>query len=80
MLEVNGRAVLYDPAARRFRMWYGAHLVDESAPTGIRYKVCYAFSEDGIRWRRPRLGQVEWEGSRENNILRWGENWMRGPT
>jgi hypothetical protein len=79
LLEVNGRAVLYDPAARRFRMWYGAHLVDESAPTGIRYKVCYAFSEDGIRWRRPRLGQVEWEGSRENNILRWGENWMRRP-
>lgn len=79
LVEVNGRAVLYDPETRRFRMWYGAHLVDASAAKGIQYKVCYAFSEDGIRWRRPRLRQVEWEGSRENNILRWGENWMRRP-
>ena len=30
---------------------------------------CYAESRDGIHWVRPSLGQVEFQGSRENNIL-----------
>lgn len=29
----------------------------------------YAESDDGIEWRKPSLGLVEWEGSRDNNIL-----------
>ncbi|MCX7597715.1 MAG: hypothetical protein N2512_02445 [Armatimonadetes bacterium] len=31
--------------------------------------VCYAESDDGITWRKPRLGIVEFQGSRENNIV-----------
>ena len=31
--------------------------------------VCYAESDDGLRWRRPAVGLVEFQGSRENNIL-----------
>ena len=31
--------------------------------------VCYAESRDGIHWTRPSLGQVEFNGSRDNNIL-----------
>src|SRR2546425_10321629 len=79
VVEVYGRAVLYDEAAQEFKMWYGAHLSDPNYPTGIRYKICYAVSKDGIRWARPSLGQVEWEGSRQNNILKGGENWIRRP-
>ncbi len=30
---------------------------------------CYAQSRDGIHWVRPSLSQVEFQGSRENNIL-----------
>jgi hypothetical protein len=30
---------------------------------------CLATSEDGVHWERPVLGLVEYEGSRENNIL-----------
>ena len=33
---------------------------------------CYAESRDGIRWTRPSLGQVEFQGSRDNNILDLG--------
>lgn len=30
---------------------------------------CYAESKDGIHWTRPSLGQVEFNGSKDNNIL-----------
>ena len=32
--------------------------------------TCYAESRDGIRWTRPSLGLVEFEGSPQNNIIR----------
>ena len=35
--------------------------------------ICYAVSPDGIRWEKPSLGIVEFEGSKDNNIV-W-----RGP-
>lgn len=31
--------------------------------------VLYAYSKDGVNWVRPALGNVEFEGSRDNNIL-----------
>jgi hypothetical protein len=31
--------------------------------------ICYAESDDGIRWRKPELGLVEFEGSRRNNLV-----------
>lgn len=31
-------------------------------------KLCYAVSDDGIRWRKPDLGLVEWNGSTHNNL------------
>jgi hypothetical protein len=32
-------------------------------------QLCYAESDDGIHWRRPELGLVEFNGSKKNNIL-----------
>ena len=34
--------------------------------------TCYAVSDDGYNWIRPELGQVEFNGSRKNNILDQG--------
>ena len=31
--------------------------------------ICYAESEDGLRWVKPNLGQVEFRGSRANNAI-----------
>ena len=31
--------------------------------------MCYAESEDGIRWTKPSLGVVEFQGSTDNNII-----------
>jgi hypothetical protein len=32
-------------------------------------RLCYAISSDGVRWERPKLGIVDFAGSRENNIV-----------
>lgn len=31
--------------------------------------TCYAESQDGITWQKPKLGLVEWQGSTANNII-----------
>jgi len=51
--------VLRDPEGGGLRMWY------------MRYHnwVLYATSDDGIHWKRPYLGLVDFQGSTENNIL-----------
>jgi len=50
------------------KMWYGAHPPSEDGKLGPHY-FCYAISHDGVHWERPSLGLVEFDGSRENNIL-----------
>ena len=43
---------------------------DEVEGTWRDYAVlCYAESDDGIHWRNPNLGIVEYNGSKDNNIL-----------
>ncbi len=34
---------------------------------------CYAESDDGIHWRKPELGLIEFKGSKKNNIM-WADN------
>ena len=31
--------------------------------------ICYAVSQDGINWEKPNLQIVEYEGSKDNNII-----------
>jgi len=55
-----------------FRMYYrGLHVGKRKEFTPEMHEpfYCYAESEDGIEWRRPELGIVEFEGSKENNII-----------
>uniref|UniRef100_UPI00404A74B4 hypothetical protein n=1 Tax=Cephaloticoccus sp. TaxID=1985742 RepID=UPI00404A74B4 len=56
----------------RFRIWYYAvHKVGDEGGMGVS-PVCYAESDDGENWTRPELGQVEWKGSRANNLIALG--------
>ena len=41
--------------------------------------TCFATSEDGIHWERPALGLVEFEGSKENNIIPTRADWPTAP-
>ncbi len=54
----------------RVRMFYrGSQGDPESSEQGHRPVTCYAESEDGIRWTKPELGLVDFNGSTANNIL-----------
>ncbi len=53
-----------------YRMYYRGwnHNMSTAQPTHPAV-VCYAESQDGIQWERPALNLVEFEGSRQNNIV-----------
>ena len=50
------------------RMWYGG-TGDDGGKVGTR--TCYAESQDGIHWDKPDLGLVEFNGSTQNNLVRF---------
>ncbi len=60
-------SAFWDPCISVYRLWYMA--VSENF-------LCYAESDDGIRWRKPELGLYEYHGSKQNNIL---AQWIGGP-
>ena len=78
-------SVIYDPQDALFKMWYVPSLITAERPPGpleeyesllraSNYQEqldlsCYAVSRDGVRWERPELGLVEFEGSTRNNII-----------
>lgn len=56
-----------------YRMYYRAWQISVT-PTKVDTDdhttyLCYAESDDGIRWRRPELGLHEFKGSKANNIV-----------
>ncbi len=67
-------AVIHDGG--KYRMWYYAVGLKEK---GDAYRpdvknltqgpVCYAESDDGVKWTRPNLGQVMFRGSKNNNAI-----------
>lgn len=53
-----------------FRCYYRGTHFDEKLKKGAHEELtCYAESHDGITWTKPKLGLVEFQGSRENNII-----------
>jgi len=76
--------VLYDEKDGLFKFWYlsipqpkgsGEEMVTMDGQQWLanRTILCYATSKDGLKWDRPNLGQVDFEGSKDNNILRIGK-------
>lgn len=74
---------LFDADMGRFCLWYRAKCgpaerqalvkgveTSEQTPERRRVFLCYAESADGVRWTRPDLGLVEFDGRRDNNIVR----------
>lgn len=57
-----------------YRMYYrGVHYRHSGKPAQVLadhpWFLCYAESKDGIHWKRPDLGIVEFNGSKKNNII-----------
>ena len=62
----NYTCVIQDREEGLYKMWYQMIL---SNPGDNKSRCHYAVSQDGIHWEKPALGLVEFEGSKENNIL-----------
>jgi hypothetical protein len=50
-----------------YRVYYRGK--SESLPDGVGEVTCVAESEDGMTWSKPKLGLVDFNGSRENNVI-----------
>ncbi len=75
-IQVYG-TVLYDPAEQLFKIWY-LNIAKSSAEKitvmgqrrlGHATLLSYATSRDGLRWNKPPLGIVDFEGSTANNMI-----------
>ena len=59
--------VIHDEAAKKFRMYYRGNTgVADGHPGEC---TCYAESDDGILWTRPKLSLHEINGSKDNNVM-----------
>lgn len=57
-----------------YRCYYrGTHHDEATKKGGHKETTCYAESKDGITWTRPKLGIVEFNGSKDNNLILIGE-------
>ena len=50
-----------------YKMWYDG--ADRDGSSGGKERLCYAVSQDGLNWEKPNLGMVEFQGSKDNNIV-----------
>ncbi|MFN7919961.1 MAG: hypothetical protein U0Q16_07685 [Bryobacteraceae bacterium] len=67
-------SVIYDAEERIFKAWYGGTSGrDVSGCTGPNCRsnsvLCYATSQDGIVWQRPKLRLHEATGTLDNNVV-----------
>jgi len=68
--------VAYDDQTGHYQCWY---MIAGSGNGRTSFNgLAYAQSEDGVAWHKPALGLVDYEGSRNNNILFWSGGHGRG--
>jgi hypothetical protein len=57
-----------------YRAYYrGTHHEETVGKDRHTETTCYAESKDGITWSKPKLGLVEFEGSKDNNVILIGQ-------
>jgi len=70
----HGHAILYGSVLYldgKFRMWYLGMFetaIKSGQAPGWWRPMCYAESDDGIHWTKPKLNLVEFNGNKQNNI------------
>jgi len=68
-------SVHYDPQTRLFTAWYHSMLGEPDGKKGeLGRTPLIAYSDDGIRWQRPLIGQKEYLGSKVNNVVPMANN------
>ena len=59
-------SVLYDEEESIFKMWYDLEYYDNAIAERM---AAYVTSKDGLNWEKPNLGLIEYQGSRDNNLI-----------
>ena len=58
--------VIFDEAQGKFRLWYTTDVTKDFP----NFSVCYAESQDGIRWNKPLIGTIDAaRGGRQHNAV-----------
>ena len=74
-LQVSWPAtVLYSPGDEKFRCWYSG--LDAIQSPARRWLPGYAESPDGVHWRKPELGEVEFLGRPTNQLNTYPEAYI----
>ncbi|MAT13707.1 MAG: hypothetical protein CMJ46_00370 [Planctomyces sp.] len=70
--EAGGRIAVYSSVLRengKTRIWYDLLTPTGAGPYDHNRRVCYAESDDGLHFEKPRLGLHEVNGSKANNVV-----------
>jgi hypothetical protein len=63
-------SMVYEEDKGLYRLWWNPFIYDPDEGAEERENgVEYAFSKDGITWVKPELGLVDYEGSKNNNLM-----------
>lgn len=75
--RINVYSTLFEDEGR-FRLYYECYLVAErDQPDDLKAMLAYAESSDGVTWEKPTIGQVDFKGSKANNLV-YGLDLARG--
>ncbi|MCC6681100.1 MAG: hypothetical protein IT445_09385 [Phycisphaeraceae bacterium] len=71
---LGGGGTLRDENTGQFRIWYKAHHPVYGPPPKYETRIrrsftCYAVSDNGLEWTKPKLGIVKYQGNKANNIV-----------
>ena len=64
---IERMTLIDDPHYGLLRTWYETIKTYKDRPSETY--MCYATSQDGVHWHKPNLGIVEFDGSKDNNIV-----------
>ena len=62
-------SVAYDEKEKLFKFWYRCYSKEHYGAGVSSSRWAYATSPDGVHWDRPNLGLVDFQGSKDNNLV-----------
>ena len=68
----------WDSGEKVWKLYYHGTAMesDDVGQSRLTYRQCLAISKDGLYWTKPNLGLIEWNESKENNIVASSGNFL----
>ena len=68
-VAIGWTSIIRNPQSGRYQLWYQAFAGNRAQQRSRRCVVCYAESDDGTDFTKPSLGQFDFNGIQETNIV-----------